>query len=203
MKTIKLILESIRNNAKMLIVLSIIGGVGLMVLHNFYRGKRVSFTRTKKHFTIPKREVKKVVLKNGMTLLVYPDHSSPKVLVQIAYDIGAYVERSGERGLAHLIEHMIFKGTQKLSETDIDEIARKYGASHNAFTSMDVTSYYLETNRNNWKPFISILADCMQNARFEEQHLASELKAVIQELKMYKDDYWSIMFEKIDLFIHN
>ena len=142
--------------------------------------------------------VKKAVLKNGMTVLVYQNKSIPKVLVQTAYNVGSYVEKAGERGLAHLIEHMIFKGTQKLSETDIDVIARKYGASYNAFTSMDVTSYYFETNKNNWKPFMTILADCMKNARFNEQHLASELKAVIQELKMYKDSYWRVMLQKIN-----
>lgn len=180
-----------------MIVLGMGLGIGFIGWRYLYKGVRVSLLKTKKHFTMPKQNVKKTKLSNGMTVLVYSDHAAPKVLVQIAYDIGAYVEQAGERGMAHLIEHMIFKGTEKLSEGDIDEIARKYGASHNAFTSMDVTSYYFEANKNNWKPFIPILADCMQNARFDEQHLASELKAVIQELKMYQDDYWSIMYQKI------
>mgnify|MGYP003344434632 CR=1 FL=1 len=67
---------------------------------------------------MPKENVKKTKLSNGMTVLVYVDHSAPKVLVQIAYDIGAYVEQAGERGMAHLIEHMIFKGTQKIKIRD-------------------------------------------------------------------------------------
>lgn len=163
----------------------------------WFRAKGSFFSRSRPDFSISTDGVRKVVLDNGMTLLIWQNKAVPKVLVQIAYNIGSYVEQSGERGLAHLIEHMIFKGTEKLSESDIDEIGRKYGASFNAFTSMDVTSYYFETNKNNWKPFAHILADCMKNARFDEQHLASELKAVIQELKMYKDNYWSMMFEKI------
>lgn len=163
----------------------------------WFRAKGSFFSRSRPDFSIATDGVRKVVLDNGMTLLIWQNKAVPKVLVQIAYNIGSYVEQSGERGLAHLIEHMIFKGTEKLSESDIDEIGRKYGASFNAFTSMDVTSYYFETNKNNWKPFTHILADCMKNARFDEQHLASELKAVIQELKMYKDNYWSMMFEKI------
>ncbi len=171
-------------------------GTSLGVLFFLYRGKQVSFSRSKTHFSIPTQGVKKVVLKNGMTVLMFQNHSVPKVLVQIAYDIGSYVEKSGERGLAHLLEHMIFKGTATLGESDIDAIARKFGATYNAFTSMDVTSYYFEVNKNNWKPFFGILSDCMQHAKFDEQHLASELQTVIQELKMYKDRYWNMMFQK-------
>ena len=189
-----------RFNFKFIFLFLILVGAGLL----FY------FLNTKKHFKgpetffrgkmidlkMPKEKIKKVVLDNGMTILVFQNDSVPKVLVQIAYDIGSYVEEQGERGLAHLIEHMIFKGTENLSETDIDSIAKKYGATLNAYTSNDMTSYFFETDKNNWKPFIGILSDCMQNARFDSQHLASELKAVIQELRMYKDIYWRAMIDK-------
>ncbi|KKP22568.1 MAG: Peptidase M16 domain protein [candidate division TM6 bacterium GW2011_GWF2_28_16] len=140
--------------------------------------------------------IKKVVLDNGFTILMFKNTQTPKVLMQIAYDIGSWVEKSGERGLAHLIEHMIFKGTDKLAEGDIDSIARKYGADFNAFTSNDMTSYYFEVDKNNWEPFVDILADCMQNAKFDPEHLASEFKAVMQELHMRNDRYVSIMVEE-------
>lgn len=163
----------------------------------FFRSRRPAFLGVKRpYFAISTQNVKKVVLDNGMTVLLFKTTSTPKVLVQIAYDIGSSVEDSHERGLAHLIEHMIFKGTAKMSEVDIDAIARKYGASYNAFTSMDCTSYYFETDKNNWQPFIPVLADCMQNSRFDEQHLNSELKTVIQELRMGKDNYWKMMLDK-------
>lgn len=159
------------------------------------KGRKV-VTPNKTTFNIPTDKIKKVVLDNGMTILAYKDTSTPKVLVQIAYDVGSAVEQSHEKGLAHLVEHMIFKGTNKLSEGDIDTIARKYGAVFNAYTSYDWTSYFFETDRSNWKPFADILFDCMKNARFDEQHLASELKAVVQELNMYKDKHIQLMFEK-------
>lgn len=139
--------------------------------------------------------IKKIVLNNGFTVLIFRTTQTPKVLLQIAYDIGSWVEKSGERGLAHLIEHMIFKGTDKLSEGDIDSIARKFGADFNAFTSKDMTSYYFEVDKNNWQPFVEILADCMQNARFDDQHLSSEFKAVIQELRMLKDNHFRQMVD--------
>lgn len=186
---------------KILIVLAV-AGAGCVIGYWVWLRVRSSLSnRTKESFSIPSDRVAKKVLENGMEILVFQNKSLPKVLVQIAYDVGSYVEETGERGLAHLVEHMIFKGTEKLSETDIDGIARKYGASFNAFTSMDMTSYYFETNKNNWKPFIPLLADCMQNARFDAQHLASEVKAVIQELKMGKDNYWRTMILKACEFV--
>lgn len=148
----------------------------------------------KKHLILKKVEsfmdnkIKKVVLDNGLTILAFKNTQTPKVLLQIAYDVGSWVERDGERGMAHLIEHMIFKGTDKLSEGDIDSISRKYGATFNAFTGKDMTSYYFEVDKNNWHPFVGILADCMQNARFDSEHLASEFRTVIQELKMLSDN---------------
>lgn len=135
-------------------------------------------------------------LSNGLKVLLYKDTSRPKVLLQIAYNVGSSIEKSSEKGLAHLVEHMIFKGTKKLAEGDIDAIARKFGVSFNAYTSHDVTSYYFETNKDHWKYFLDILADCMVNSRFDKDHLASELKAVVQELNMYKDDHDSKMVTK-------
>jgi len=144
---------------------------------------------------IPKDAIRRVELDNGMTVLLCKQGTAPKVLVQIAYNVGSSIEQEGERGLAHLLEHMIFKGTKKLKEGDVDAIARKYGAEFNAFTSYDMTSYYFETDKNNWKHFVPVLADCMEHALFDDEHLSSEVKAVVQELRMYKDSDVHVMFE--------
>jgi zinc protease len=175
----------------------VVTGLALALLFlTQYEGGMGSMIYKKVDFDIPIENVKKVVLDNGMSVIVFQNKHVPKVLVQMAYDVGSGIEKQGERGLAHLIEHMIFKGTKKLAEGDIDSIARKYGASFNAFTGYDVTSYYFETNSSNWQPFVGILADCMQNSRFEEEHLASELKTVIQEMRMQRDDFTWVMFDK-------
>jgi len=163
--------------------------------------KNEPLTQRSTPINIPKDKIKKVVLKNGMTIIAFENKSVPKVLVQIAYNIGSAIEHPDERGLAHLIEHMIFKGTNKLSEGDIDAIGRKYGATMNAFTSKDVTSYYFEVNSNNWKHFLPILSDCMVNAKFDKEHLASEMKAVIAELKMYEDDYSRLIVKEASTLI--
>lgn len=148
------------------------------------------------NYKIPEDKIQSITLKNGMKIIAYQDKAIPKVLTQVAYDVGSSIENSYEKGLAHLVEHMIFKGTEKLKEGDIDAIARKLGADFNAYTTNDVTSYYFYTDKNNWKPFLSILSDCMTNARFDDQHLASELKAVVQELNMYKDHHLRSACEK-------
>jgi zinc protease len=130
------------------------------------------------------------VLSNGLTLLIKQNHAVPKVSLQLWYNVGSKDEQTGERGIAHLIEHMIFKGTKKLlSETDIKAVVQKLSGSSNAFTSYDYTGYMFDVPSQNWQMLLPIMADCMVNAAFNNDHLNSEMKAVIQELKMIKDQH--------------
>ena len=117
--------------------------------------------------------------------------------MQLWYNVGSRDERTGEYGIAHLIEHMIFKGTEKLSESDINVVTHKLSASCNAFTSYDYTGYLFDTPAQHWQEFFPILADCMQHCSFKPEHLRSELKAVVQELKMYNDDFFSTLVERM------
>ncbi|MCK4517619.1 insulinase family protein [Candidatus Babeliales bacterium] len=148
--------------------------------------------KKKQIFTVHKKK-----LANGLSVLVRPTHATPEVAVQIWYNVGSKDEQAKEYGMAHLIEHMIFKGTKKLSERDIDLITYKLSGSANAFTSNDYTAYVFRFPNNVWEKALMIFADCMKNARFDEQMLRSELQAVIQEMKLYKDDYQSVLLEKM------
>src|SRR3990170_7174781 len=143
------------------------------------------------------KKIFKKKLDNGLTVLVYPRHSIPKVSTQLWYNVGSKDEKTGEKGLAHLLEHMIFKGTKRLSESDINLITTKLSGSCNAFTSYDYTGYLFDFPTQNWKHSIEILANCMTNCTFKEELLNSELKAVIQELKMYRDYYSSGLMEEL------
>jgi len=134
-------------------------------------------------------------LENGLTLLVCPKNDAAGVSVQLWYNVGSKHEKDGERGIAHFIEHMIFKGTEKLKESDVDLVIGKLSGDCNAFTSYDYTGYLFNIPVANWDKSLPIMADCMQNCSFKQEHLNSELKAVIQELKMYKDDYASSLHE--------
>lgn len=141
------------------------------------------------------QKIEKKILSNGLTILVKPNNHVPKVSLQLWYNVGSKDEKSGEKGIAHFIEHMIFKGTKELSESDINLITHKLSGSCNAFTSYDYTGYLFDFPKHHWQEALPIMADCMMNCTFKQELLNSELKAVIQELKMYKDNYSSSLIE--------
>jgi zinc protease len=128
-------------------------------------------------------------LDNGLTILVCPRADVSVVSIQLWYNVGSKHEKDGEHGIAHFIEHMIFKGTEKISETDIPFIASKLSGYCNAFTWHDYTAYVFDIPVANWDKVLPVMADCMSNCTLRQDHLNSELKAVIQELKMGKDNY--------------
>lgn len=141
--------------------------------------------------------VQRVVLSNGLTLLMRVQSRIPKVASQMWYRVGSAHERSGERGIAHLLEHMVFKGTTTLSESDIDTIVQKLAGYTNAFTSYDYTGYIYDFPAQYSTVAINLLADSMRNCVFDSEHLASEMKAVIQELRMFRDDYQTALVESL------
>jgi zinc protease len=152
--------------------------------------------------------VNKKILSNGLTVLILPRNHIPKVSMQILYNVGSKDEGSGiwdsennqwvsQKGIAHLIEHMIFKGTDSMSESDINTLVYKLSGTCNAFTSHDYTGYSFDVPSQNWDKVLPVMADCMKNCTFKQELLNSELKAVVQEIKMYNDDYVSTLIEKM------
>lgn len=147
--------------------------------------------------------VLKKVLDNGLTVLIRPSHAVPKVSVQLWYNVGSKDEKTNQKGIAHLIEHMIFKGTKQLSESDINMITQKLSGVCNAFTSYDYTGYLFDFPSHHWQEALPIMADCMRNCTFKQELLNSEMKAVVQELKMYRDNYSSSLIEHMISTIFN
>lgn len=148
----------------------------------------------------------KEILQNGLTVLVLPRHDIPKVSIQLFYNVGSKDEGAGlwdeigqewvnERGIAHFIEHMIFKGTSNLSESDINVLTARLSGYCNAFTSHDYTGYLFDVPAQHWYQVLPVMADCMKNCSFKQEFINSELKAVVQEIKMYNDDYLSTLME--------
>lgn len=134
---------------------------------------------------------------NGLVVLVKPNKTSQKVTVDLRYYVGSKDEKTGEKGLAHFLEHTVFQGTKKLSETDIAAITHKLSGGCNAATSYDTTHYYFDIPIQHWDVVLPILADCMSNCTFKQELLNSELKAVVQELKMYRDSQFRTLVEKM------
>lgn len=148
------------------------------------------------------QKVEKKVLSNGMTVLVHRVPTTPKVSLQLWYHVGSKDEKTGEKGIAHLIEHMIFKGTAgkdslNISESDINFITHTLSGSCNAFTAQDFTGYLFNLPSHHWKQILPVIADTMVNTSFKDDHLSSEMKAVIQELKMRRDNYIASLAEEM------
>ncbi len=143
------------------------------------------------------QHVIKRVLDNGLTILIRESHEIPKVSFQMWYNVGSKDELTGEKGIAHLIEHMIFKGTDTLSESDINVLVHKLSGSCNAFTSYDFTGYLFNFPTHHWREAFPVVADCMTNCLFDDDMLNSEMKAVIQELKLYKDQFDRSLMEEM------
>ena len=93
----------------------------------------------------------KTTLPNGLTILTVAQGRVPRVSTQLWYHVGSKDEKTGQKGIAHFIEHMIFKGTEKLSESDINLITQKMSGSCNAFTSYDYTGYLFDFPTQSWK----------------------------------------------------
>lgn len=137
-------------------------------------------------------KVNNLIFENGLTLLHYEKTDTPEVVLFMNIKVGSKDETPTQAGFAHLLEHMVFKGTddgkKSLSETDAEAIAAKYcvgniGEGFNAFTSYDNTCYLFNTDKNNWPVFLRIFKGWLLNAKLDPQHFASEIKTVYEELK--------------------
>lgn len=166
--------------------------INLMIVGLLYMSSTMT---TDEVYSMQKDRVVQTSLDNGLTILVCPKKDAAAVSIQLWYKVGSKHEKSGERGIAHFIEHMIFKGTHVLAESDINLVTTKLSGYCNAFTWYDYTGYLFDIPVANWDKVLPIMADCMENCTFKQEHLNSELKAVIQELKMYKDSHARILRE--------
>ncbi|HEY9813274.1 MAG TPA: pitrilysin family protein, partial [Candidatus Sericytochromatia bacterium] len=132
------------------------------------------------------QNVQKTVLENGLTVLTKEVHSSPVVSVQVWYKIGSRNEAPGVNGIAHQLEHMMFKGT-KSRPMQFGRLFSALGSDSNAFTSYDQTAYYGTAERNKLRALLELEADRMQNSLINSEQLESEKRVVISELQGYEN----------------
>ena len=130
--------------------------------------------------------VRQTVLENGLTVLTKEVHSAPVVSVQVWYKIGSRNEAPGVNGIAHQLEHMLFKGT-KNRPVQFGRLFSALGSDSNAFTSYDQTAYFGTVERNKLSSLLVLEADRMQNALINAEQLASEKRVVISELQGYEN----------------
>ncbi len=128
------------------------------------------------------KNVQRTVLDNGMVVLTKEVHNAPVVTVQVWYKIGSRNEAPGVNGIAHQLEHMLFKGT-KSRPVQFGRLFSALGSNFNAFTSYDQTAYHETLERNKMKSAMVLEADRMQNGLIDSKLLEGEKRVVISELQ--------------------
>ncbi len=123
----------------------------------------------------------------GLTVLMKENHNVPVVAAQIWVDVGSADEEPGEEGLAHLHEHMLFKGTKTRGVGEIAKAVEAAGGDINAWTSFDNTAYHLVLSSHHLELGLEILADAVQNSTFDPVEMESEKKVVLEEIKRTRD----------------
>ncbi len=136
-------------------------------------------------------------LKNGLRVLLFPDQSKPKVTVNITYLVGSRHEGYGETGMAHLLEHMVFKGTP--NHKDIPSELTEHGASPNGTTWYDRTNYFetFSATDENLKWALSLEADRMINSYVAKKDLVTEMTVVRNEFEMGENDPGGVLYERV------
>ena len=127
-------------------------------------------------------------LENGLKVIVKEDHRAPVVMTQIWYRVGSTDEPKDKGGISHLLEHMMFKGTPKVSSDDFERLIAKFGGVNNAFTSYDYTGYYELFPANRLPLALELEADRMTNLRFDAKAFAKEHQVVMEERRQRTDD---------------
>jgi len=136
-------------------------------------------------------------LDNGLSIITAEEHSLPIVCATLWYRTGARWERDGQSGLAHFLEHMMFKGSARYPKGVIDTLSLQLGGNNNAFTSYDYTCYYFTFSSDRWEIALDIEADRMQNLLLDPEEFASEKRVVMEELKMGEDNPWGYLRKEV------
>ncbi|MDB5762967.1 MAG: insulinase family protein [Herminiimonas sp.] len=131
---------------------------------------------------------KEFMLKNGMKIIVKEDHRAPTVAHMVWYKIGSMDEVNGTTGVAHALEHMMFKGTKTLKPGEFSARVAALGGRENAFTSKDYTAYFQQIEKSKLAAVMSLEADRMANLVFDKNEFAKEIRVVMEERRWRTDD---------------
>jgi zinc protease len=127
-------------------------------------------------------------LDNGMTVIVKEDHRAPTVVHMVWYRVGAIDEKDGTSGVAHMLEHMMFKGTPKAPGNTFNRVVAEAGGRDNAFTGQDYTAYFQIVPKAALPRMMELEADRMANLRLNGDDFAAENKVVIEERRLRTED---------------
>lgn len=127
-------------------------------------------------------------LANGLQVIVVPNHLAPVVNQMVWYKVGAADEVAGKNGLAHYLEHLMFRGTTNIPPDEFSKIIAAQGGQDNAFTSYDYTAYFEEVAADRLPMIMQMEADRMQNLRITDETAKPELHVVLDERQQRTDN---------------
>ncbi|RUM68639.1 MAG: insulinase family protein [Sulfurovum sp.] len=128
-------------------------------------------------------------LNNGMKIVVIPmDNHSGVITTDIYYKVGSRNEVMGKSGMAHMLEHLSFKSTDKLKEGDFDKIVKSHGGVNNAATGFDKTHYYIKTASKNLDMTLDLFAELMHHLKLTDKEFQKERDVVAEERRLRTDN---------------
>lgn len=133
-------------------------------------------------------DIQEFKLDNGLKLIVQEDHRSPVVVSQVWYRAGSLDEVNGKTGVAHVLEHMMFKGTNKIKPGQFSRMIAAAGGRENAFTATDQTCYFQQLERSNLPLSFELESDRMANLQITDEEFAKEIKVVMEERRWRTED---------------
>ena len=142
--------------------------------------------------------VRQFTLDNGLTLVVKPDRRAPTAVHMLWLRVGSMDEVDGTSGVAHVLEHMMFKGTDKLQPGEFSRRVAALGGRENAFTSLDYTGYYQQVPANRLGEVMALEANRFAHSRYSDEEFAKELEVVKEERRSRTEDNpRALMFEQL------
>lgn len=131
--------------------------------------------------------VKKYKLKNGLTVLLEPADSVVSISAGLWIKAGSKHEKNNQKGYAHFLEHMLFKGTENYTAREIAQIVDRVGGQHNAVTSREYTCYYINVMADYIESSLDLLADMYYRSLFDKEDIRKEKNVILEEISMYED----------------
>ena len=146
-----------------------------------------------------REKVSETVLPNGLKVILLEDHKAPLITFQVWYRVGSRNEAWGRTGLSHLLEHMMFKGTQKYGPEDFSRIIQENGGNDNAFTTHDYTAYFENLSSDRVQVALDLESDRMQNLNLREEDFHTERMVVMEERRLRTEDNpFTALLEQFD-----
>lgn len=150
---------------------------------------RAQKTKSGPHITLPPSRAEVRTLDNGLEIIVQEDHSHPLVSVQVWVKAGSTCEEKWTgAGLAHLVEHMLFKGTHMRAAQEISQEIQALGGQVNAYTSFNRTVYWIDGLAEHMDGYLDVLADMVRHSKFDAEELLREMDVIRREMAMDNDD---------------